>query len=90
MVQFGDVEYKDGDGGVSSFKKKYFADENFDVGTHDKTSCPGGPRPSSSSEWDKLFKVVLRSPDPTKKEGLVVDFFTCKSGLVPVWVMDVA
>lgn len=33
MVQFGDVEYKDGDGGVSSFKKKYFADENFDVGT---------------------------------------------------------
>ena len=31
MVQFGDVEYKDGDGGVSSFKKKYFADENFDV-----------------------------------------------------------
>ena len=34
MVQFGDVEYKDGDGGVSSFKKKYFADENFDVSTH--------------------------------------------------------
>ena len=33
MVQFGDVEYKDGDGGVSSFKKKFFADENFDVGT---------------------------------------------------------
>lgn len=36
MVQFGDVEYKDGDGGVSSFKKKYFADENFDVGTQPK------------------------------------------------------
>ena len=31
MIQLGDVEYKDGNGGTSSFKKKYFADENFDV-----------------------------------------------------------
>ena len=31
MIQLGDVEYKDGDGGTSSFKKIYFADENFDV-----------------------------------------------------------
>ena len=32
MIQFGDVEYKNGDGGVSSFKgQKYFDDENFEV-----------------------------------------------------------
>ena len=31
MIQFGDVEYKNGDGGISSFKDKYFEDENFEV-----------------------------------------------------------
>ena len=31
MIQLGDVEYKDGNGGTSAFKKKYFADENFNV-----------------------------------------------------------
>ena len=31
MIQLGDVEYKEGNGGTSAFKKKYFADENFNV-----------------------------------------------------------
>ena len=32
MIQFGDVEYKNGDGGISSFSgQKYFDDENFEV-----------------------------------------------------------
>ena len=64
MVQFGDVEYKDGDGGVSSFKKKYFADENFDVGTqprgpYDETSCP---ERSSSQLVLRMGQVILGRP----------------------------
>ena len=51
MVQFGDVEYKDGDGGVSSFKKKYFADENFDVGTQPRDPWTVLARPQDGSSY---------------------------------------